>query len=313
MASLDPVYPQIRGQSSPAAAIIAIAGRQHGVISRSQLIAAGIAGSSIDRWVRSGRLHCLFRGVFAVGLPTVSREGRWMAAVLACGDGGGLFGPSAGELHGLLKPAGYGLHVVLPRHQKRSPTGLIVHRPRDLDPIDLSRRRGIPTTTATRTLFDLASSLTANALRDAFDQAVYLHLLNRPRLHVLLTGATGRRGLGTLRTLLTEAPLPLSETRSKLERLILRICRAHNLPIPAVNVPLLGYEVDFLWPAARFVIEADGGQHRGPQRDNDNERDVACGRAGLLVRRYSGEALEDEPAVGAEILEILLERLARFA
>lgn len=154
-----------------------------------------------------------------------------------------------------------------------------------------------------------ASPLSPQALREAFDQAVYLHLLNRPRLHILLADATGRRGLGTLRALLAETPLPLSEIRSRLERLILLICRANTLPLPAINVPLLGYEVDFLWGAARFVVEADGGQHRGPQRDRDNERDANLGRAGFLVRRYSGEALEDEDAVAGEIHAILRERL----
>ncbi len=232
-----------------------------------------------------------------------------MAAVLACGAGAALFGPSAGQLHGLLKPSGYALHVALPRHLKRSPSGLIVHRPRALQPRDLTRRLGIPTTSATRTLFDLASSLPARELREAFDQAAYLHLLNRPRLHTLLADATGRRGLGTLRSLLAEAPLPLSETRSRLERLILKICRAHGIPLPAVNVPLHGYEADFFWPAARFVIEADGAHHRGAHRDGDNVRDVVHARGGHLVRRYSEAALTHEDDVGREILEILRERL----
>lgn len=234
-----------------------------------------------------------------------------MAAVLACGAGAALFGPSAGELHSLLKAAGYALHIGLPRDLKRSPRGIVVHRPRDLDPVDLTRRLGIPTTTTTRTLFDLSSFLSAQALREAFDQATYLQLLNRPRLHTLLAGATGRSGLGTLRALLAEAPLPLSETRSRLERLTLRICRANDLPLPSVNVPLHGYEVDFLWEAARFVVEADGGHHRGPQRDSDNERDSTLSRAGFLVRRYSEAALGDESSVGAEILAILRERLPR--
>ena len=232
-----------------------------------------------------------------------------MAAVLACGEHAALFDPSAGELHGLVKPAGYALHIALPRHVNRSPRGVIVHRPRDLQPRDLTRRLGIPTTSATRTLFDLASSLSAQGLREAFDQAVYLHLLNRPRLHALLADATGRRGLGTLRDLLAETLLPLSETRSRLERLILKICRANSLPIPATNVPVLGYEADFYWPTAHFIVEADGGQHRGPQRDSDNSRDVTHGRAGLLVRRYSEAALDDEDAVSTEILGILCERL----
>ena len=79
-------------------------------------------------------------------------------------------------------------------------------------------------------------------------------------------------------------------------------------------MPLLGYEVDFLWPAAKFVVEADGGDHLNrAQRDEDNRRDIALGRAGHLVRRYSSGAMADEGAVAAEVLEILAERLGREA
>jgi very-short-patch-repair endonuclease len=102
--------------------------------------------------------------------------------------------------------------------------------------------------------------------------------------------------------------LPLAETRTWLEELLLTICRDHSLPLPAVNVQVLGYEVDFLWPAARFVVEADGGDHRGRQRDRDNQRDITLARAGYLVRRYSSRAMGDERAVATEVLEILAER-----
>lgn len=85
----------------------------------------------------------------------------------------------------------------------------------------------------------------------------------------------------------------------------------NGLPLPAVNVPLLGYQVDLLWPAARFVVEADGSDHlRQSQRDKDNARDIALARAGYLVRRFGYHALQDEAAVAAEVLEILAERLA---
>jgi very-short-patch-repair endonuclease len=80
--------------------------------------------------------------------------------------------------------------------------------------------------------------------------------------------------------------------------------------LPATNVPLLGYEVDFLWPDARLVVEADGGSHQSRrQRDRDNERDSVLARAGHLVRRYSSTALGDPAAVAAEIAAILGERL----
>lgn len=305
----------ISGRSGPAPPVAgraaAIAARQHGVACRRQLLALGLSSATIARWVHAGHLHTVHRGVYAVGHPNLPREGRWMAAALACGEGAALSHGATARLVALDRSRALGaIHLSLPPGSHRNPPGLIVHRPRRLDPVDLTRWRGIPTTTATRCLFDQATVLGPAALREQFERAEYLCLLDRERLAVLLDGAGGRRGLGNLRTLAGFRPLPLSETRSRLERIILSACRTYGLPLPAVNVPLLDYEVDFFWPAARFVVEADGGQHRGAQRDRDNERDVTLARADRLVRRYSGEALADERAVAREIAEILCERLA---
>ena len=61
-----------------------MAGRQHGVIKATQL---GLSQRAIAEWVRTGRLHPLYRGVYAYGHTHLSRKGEWMAAVLAAGDG----------------------------------------------------------------------------------------------------------------------------------------------------------------------------------------------------------------------------------
>src|SRR4051794_35587374 len=58
---------------------------QHHVISRPQLLALGVSRHAIENMVARGRLHPLFRGVYAVGRPQVSWRGWWTAAVLACG------------------------------------------------------------------------------------------------------------------------------------------------------------------------------------------------------------------------------------
>jgi very-short-patch-repair endonuclease len=297
---------------APAASRVnAIASPRHGVITLDELLDAGIAPSTTRDWVASGRIHRLHRGVFAIVPPALlSREGRWLAAVLACGPGAVLSHGAAAQLLGILtrrdRP---GIHVSLLDRRRIRPTGIIVHRPRHLERCDLTARRRIPVTSATRTIFDQASLIGRSALRAQFEQAEYLELLDRPRLNELLTGATGRRGLGQLRELAGFTPMPLSRVRSGLERIVLSLCRAHSLPMPAVNVPLLGYEVDFLWEAARLVVEADGGHHVGDRRERDNERDLALQRAGYLVRRYTEQALSDGDAVASELLALLRERL----
>lgn len=311
MPALDPITTRICAQIGPTMArVAAIAARQHGVVSHAHLIAAGLHRSAIPRWVRAGYLHRIHRGVYAVGHPNIPREGRYLAAVLAGGRGAALSHTPAARHLGLDRTRSAGtIHLTLPRNNKRAPRGILVHRPLHLASIDVARPAGVPTTTATRTLFDLASNLSAGSLRAHFERAEYLDVIDSARLHALLDGATGRKGLGELSGLAGHVPLPLSRIRSRLEGILLSVCRTYSLPLPAVNVPLLDYEGDFYWPEARLVVEADGGQHRGPQRDKDNERDVTLARAGILIRRYSEEALADERAVASEILEMIRERL----
>ncbi len=233
-----------------------------------------------------------------------------MAAVLSCPPGSLLSHGSAGQLWGLINRfERLANHVTVPGSTSASPSGVATHRTRSLNRRDATLRFNIPTTTATRAVWDLATLLSPLQTRRAFEQAEKLNLLERFRLQAMLAASPSRRGAGTIRQLLGDRPLPLAETRSRLEELLLEICRDHGLPLPAVNVPLLGYEVDFLWARERFVVEADGGTHLTPsQRRRDNERDLTLGRAGYLVRRYDWQALGDREAVAAEVIDVLRER-----
>jgi very-short-patch-repair endonuclease/predicted transcriptional regulator of viral defense system len=294
----------------PGLLLAELAGRQHGVASRRQLLHLGLKPSSIGLWTESGHLHRLHRGVYAVGCRAVGEDGSRLAAVLACGPDAALASISAAEHQRLVHTTGSRpIHVVVPRRSKVAPGGVLLHRPRAFDRRDLIVVRNVPVTSPTRTIFDAASDVGLGLLRIMLERAEHREELDRVRLAELLDDARGRRGLGALKELLGFESIPLSRTRSVLERIVLSVCRTHRLPIPGVNVPLLDYEVDFFWPAARFVVEADGGHHIGGRRDRDNERDVALARAGILVRRYTFEALKDRDAVGREIHEILVERL----
>jgi len=83
-------------------AIVALAARQHGVVSLAQLLALGLSERAVHARIAAGRLHRIHQGVYAVGRPDVTIMGKWMAAVLACGDGALLSHQSAATLHGLL-------------------------------------------------------------------------------------------------------------------------------------------------------------------------------------------------------------------
>jgi hypothetical protein len=81
--------------------IAELAEGQHGVVGRGQLLGMGLDDNAVDRRLLLGRLHLVHAGVYAVGHGVVSREGRWMAAVLACGERAVLSHHSAAALWGI--------------------------------------------------------------------------------------------------------------------------------------------------------------------------------------------------------------------
>src|SRR3954447_24852150 len=72
--------------------------RQHWAITRVQLLGLGFTVAEIKHRIEEGRLIPVHAGVYAVGRPTLTREGSFLAAVLACGEGTALSHDSAAEL-----------------------------------------------------------------------------------------------------------------------------------------------------------------------------------------------------------------------
>jgi hypothetical protein len=145
------------------AAIALIAARQHGVISRVQLIRIGLTPWAIRGRIRAGRLHPIHRGVYAVGHPNVSREGRYLAAVLASGEGAVLSHRSAADLWELRAAKGDEIDVIATTH-RRGDRSIRIHR-NALDPRDTMTRNGIRVTRPLRTLLDHAACVTDKIAR----------------------------------------------------------------------------------------------------------------------------------------------------
>ena len=273
-----------RAIAKPDRVIAAIAGRQHGVVTLTQLYAAGMTWRMVELRVRAGRLHRIHRGVYAVGHRALSNEGRWRAAVLAAGEGAVLSHRSAAGLWGLLKPRGQPPHVTTSGGTgRRKRPGLVVHRSSTLRPRDVTRRASIPVTAPARTIADLRLVAGSAEVRRAIRQAEYLGL-------------------------------PLEErhsdrTRSDVERDFLSLCRRHRLPLPEVNVPIGPYTVDFLWPHACLVVETDGwAAHRGRQAFlDDRARDAYLALRGLEVHRFSDEQVGENDAT---LVALLRQRLS---
>jgi len=270
--------------ASPDQEIARIASRQHGVVSSRQLEQAGLSRSGVARRVETARLHRIHRGVYAVGHPGISRQGSWMAAALACGEGAAVSHRSAAELWDLLKPIGRPVDISVSGYGGRARRrGIRLHRRVTLPSDGITRRHGIPVTTPRQTIFDLRGCVSTAELRRTVRQADVLGL---------------PLGEGVRR----------DRTRSDLELDFLGICRHHRLPLPEVNVRVGGYLVDFLWSDCRLAVETDGYRyHRGRQafRD-DRRRDLELRARGFEVVRLSEEQVDEEPERVAKILREVL-------
>jgi very-short-patch-repair endonuclease len=255
--------------------IAAIAGRQHGIITVEQLASVGIGRSGVTRRVQAGRLHRLHRGVYAVGHRSISWRGRWLAAVLAAGDGAVLSHTSAAALWEFLRPIQGPTHVTVAAAVRRSQRpGIRIHRSRTLTPGDVTCRHGIAVTTPARTIADVRAEIEPWLFRRALRQAE------------LAGHRVPQLGL-------------VKRSRSDLELLFLALCDDHDLPRPKVNLRVHGRRIDFYWPEHRLAVETDSWDyHRGSVAfEDDHDRDLSLRARGIETRRYTGDQLEAAPEV----------------
>jgi hypothetical protein len=236
-------------------AIGRLAEQQHGIVSRQQLRDLGIGDSTVTARTASGYLHPIFREAFAVGHAAITRRGRMLAAVLACETGTVLSHGSAAELLGLWDKELPVVHVIPPDWSGRKIQGIRWHRVRLPLPDEVEIRDGIPCTTISRTIVDMAGGSGWGQLRRLVEQAAILRQLDVDEIDRIL--ALGRRrGAPPLRTILagwrgTAEPRP--RVRSRLEARLLPRLIEEGLPVPRTNVKLRvdghRFEVDLLWEA----------------------------------------------------------------
>jgi very-short-patch-repair endonuclease len=272
-------------------ALLAIAARQHGVVTAENLARAGVSRGAVARRVAAGRLRRVHCGVYLTG-PLTTEHTRAMAAVLACGDHAALSHHAAGALWGIRPPWRGPVDVTVTARHPR-PRGVRVHRA-ELDPRDIRRRHGVPTTAPARTLLDLAPLITTRELERAIEEARIQRLVTTAQLTTLLTHSRSRRGTKALRVALTNQHEP-SLTRSEAERIVLEQIRAAGLPQPRTNARVLGHEVDFLWPEHKLIVEVDGYAYHSSREafERDRRRDARLVAAGHRVIRLSyGQVLD---------------------
>ena len=282
--------------------LAAVARRQHGMVSHAQLRKLGLGSGGISKRVRSGRFTRMHRNVCLVGQAPPTRRGRFMAAVLACGEGAVLSHRCAAMLWGLIPWGPAQPEVTVPGQRGRKHAGITVHRPA-LEAEEVTIVDGIPVTTVARTLIDLADVVSRRTLERAFDKAEYLRL-DCSGLRVV----PHRKGAPLLAAVLAEHQPGTSLTKSELEERMLALCRQNNLPPPEVNHHAEEREVDFVWRAHNLIVETDGWAAHGTRRafERDRARDADLVVAGWRVVRITHRRLEREPQTVARQIGSLL-------
>jgi very-short-patch-repair endonuclease len=265
----------------------ALVREQHGVVARRQLMALGYTRREIEQRLHNGRLHHISHGIYAVGRRELTPCGRWMAAVLVCGEQAALSHRSAAELWGIGYEEKGWIDVTIRRRSMIRRTGVKVRARASLPERSVVVRFGIPVTHPVQTLIDLATELTPLRLERAVNESDKLDLVDPETLRRGLDGYVGVPGVKTLRTMLDRHTFRLSD--SDLEILFRPLARAAAFPPPLTKHRVLGYETDFFFPDHDLIVETDGLRyHRtAAQQAQAAKRDQKHVAAGFRVLRFT--------------------------
>lgn len=289
--------------------LAALARRQHGVASVRQLETLfGYTEGSLRKAVAAGRLHPLYRGVYAVGHSRLTLHGQSLAAVLSCGPGSLLSHWSAAWLWGLggWSPAPF--HVLASGPRRQTPP-VRRHRARNLVDADCAIEEGIPVTAVPRTLLDMAAVTGDGQFRKIVERAEKLGKLDAPEARAAAERSRGHRGYRRLRrSLLIHRPPVFA--RSEFEIAVLNRLLAEGLPRPSVNYYEGSHELDLYWADRRFAVELDSwgthGTHSAWERDHLRDEELAL--AGIQVVRVSEERFLEAPRDVTHNVATLLSR-----
>jgi hypothetical protein len=279
-----------------------IASSAHGVVSRAELLQAGVTPREVEHRLGTGALIREYRGVYRVGHHAASVEARYMAAVKACGAGAVLSGLAAAYLLGLLKGPAPPPEVIAAG--KRRIAGVRTRRSRE---VEATKWQGIPATTVPRTLVDIAGDLSEEDLGWACHQAGVRFRTTPRQVESVLARHPKSRGAGRLRRIIAgDSHVILS----KLEKRFLKLLREAGLPLPETNRPTGGHYVDCRWSRHKLTVELDSYRFHSSRYawEQDRRREWEAYARGDKFRRYTwGDVFEGPAQMLAELRALLAE------
>lgn len=286
----------------------ALATTQFGRVSRAQLRTIGVAPGTVARWIDAGHLIPVLPRVYAVGHRSDDERTTQFSLALFAGPNASLSHGTCAHWRGWLRYPVPATHVSTPRQIRTTLPGVLFHCRRELE---RELVNGIPCTTITQTLLDVAATESGRLIERCLAQLDYQRKLNRAA--ILDAAGRGRPGSAKLITALDSYMLQLAHTKSELEDEFLYLCRSASLPLPRVNTNLQGVEPDCYWPELRLVVELDGGGNHGtgPQRTRDQRKAMVLRAHGIDVIRYTEHQVFSEADQVTTDLRREIERLAK--
>jgi Transcriptional regulator, AbiEi antitoxin len=272
--------------------------RSKGVVTRRELLRAGVSRDEIAQRLATGALLKAYRGVYRVGHRAPNLESSYLAAVRACGEGALLSGLAAAHLLGLIKGRAPKPEVTAPKERS-----LAARRSSSICRNDAIRWRGIPVTSVPRTLVDIAPRLSPDGLARACHEAGVLHKTTPKQVDRLLRQNTP--GGARLRAVLRgDAKVVLS----KLEHRFMQRLEQANLPLPETNRPAGGRRVDCRWPEHNLTVELDSYTYHHSRHawEQDRRREREAHARGDEFRRYTwGDVFEAPGQMMRELGQLL--------
>ncbi|HUF35399.1 MAG TPA: type IV toxin-antitoxin system AbiEi family antitoxin domain-containing protein, partial [Gemmatimonadales bacterium] len=290
-----------------------LAAGQHGIVTRGQLMEAGMSPAAIGRRLESGRLRALHGGVYVMG-PTQPDRATEMAAVLAGGPTAVLSHASAVPVWGFREgPVAGPVDVTVPGSGRGRRSGIRFHRVSELADDERAIVDGIPITSVARTLVDVAGMLGSREIELAVAMADRQGLISSDELATLPERYRGRPGIPVLTALIGEQA---AFTRSEAERRCLEMLREAGLPRPHANVPMGPYELDLFWPDERVAVEVDGWAYHSSRArfEGDRRKDAWLRARGIEVVRLTWRQITRDPMrTAVSVGEVLALARARRA
>lgn len=292
----------------PDLAIRDLAARQHGVVSRRQLRDLDVPSGVVERRVRSGVLTRESGRVLRLAGAPSTRSSLLMAAVLDAGPDAAVSHRTASRQWGMdgfpsrpVEVTGRRPRVSHGRHPLA-----VVHQPRRLLAGHVVEIDGIPVTTPSRTIFDLASlpGIHPEKVERILDTMWSRNLVNHASLDRVLReiGRRGRTGTALMRSLLIDRGRSYQPPGSSLERRFQEVAagvgfREFERQVDVGDEDGWIGRVDFLERERRLIVEVDPAPFHTSLTDqrNDQRRHADLHAAGWTVVSITDEDLFYRP------------------